>query len=841
MSACKISLTLESKENALHGISLYESTDVDALDSLIGSKGILKDSVKKHFAKNYKNEMQMLDKYRSLVKNDKVKVSYHRVKGMDFGRVNPDKGLSLFVMRKALRHTLAKDFYTDIDIENCHPSILLQICKQHNIPCEALSEYVNNREYHLQDVMAKYGVARKKAKDLFISLMNCGGFNKWLEEASGLSKDKADEFKNKQTFFIKKFYFEMKKIAQTILANNPLIAEQVNKHKTSHGIHEYNKPGSVISYYLQEIECRILEAIFLYCVQNGFIKKDDAVLCADGIMIRNELFQHQLLNTFHDIVLETFGISINFTVKDMDEAIPIEDIEMESDDDTEVDETDSEVAGAATKETDEELWKMFEKNDQAELAEYYHSKNPNKYLRSELTGWYEYNHQNRVMKKGKEAPASMLNHISEFLHNTLSELKNRLQPDPKDQKEFDRKMKLYRQVYVKVGTASFVRGIIDYLKFKYTIDRLDDKIDANPNILGFDDKVYDVMTGQFRDIKPDDYLTKSCKYNAPTQVNVIRDEIRKILLDIFGKQNVAEYWLTTTSLALFTNKLESVYIHTGAGGNGKGVLSDFVKSAIGEYFMVAENSFLTSSFRAGQANPTLANCNGVRYLLVSEPDNGTKSNSINVDFVKSVSGGDEITCRALYSDNKTFKPQFTVFMQCNSKPSLGKLDNGIQRRLKIIDYPFSFVDAPNKPYEKMRDYSLKQKLTQQIYIDQFILLLLDTAHANIHKDIKSIQLPDEVKEQISEYIEENNPIKAWLDEHMEITNQDKDRIKASDALMMYNSNTTGEKMTAVKFSEYMKFNQIDKKKSDGIMKFVGIKAKPYPTGQVVNNGYVFDD
>ena len=108
----------------------------------------------------------------------------------------------------------------------------------------------------------------------------------------------------------------------------------------------------------------------------------------------------------------------------------------------------------------------------------------------------------------------------------------------------------------------------------------------------------------------------------------------------------------------------------------------------------ADNTFLTSVFKSGQANPTLAKCMGIRYLLVSEPsgkqsfpkatftkksedffvnepDDGSDDVKFNVDFIKMLTGGDIITTRDLFKSNVSYKPQFTPFVQCNNKPKLG--------------------------------------------------------------------------------------------------------------------------------------------------------------------------
>ena len=47
-------------------------------------------------------------------------------------------GGSLQGMHRTVRHTIGRDIYTDIDIVNCHPVILVQLCEKWGYPCEYL-------------------------------------------------------------------------------------------------------------------------------------------------------------------------------------------------------------------------------------------------------------------------------------------------------------------------------------------------------------------------------------------------------------------------------------------------------------------------------------------------------------------------------------------------------------------------------------------------------------------------------------------------------------------------------------------------------------------------------
>ena len=53
---------------------------------------------------------------------------------------------------------------------------------------------------------------------------------------------------------------------------------------------------------------------------------------------------------------------------------------------------------------------------------------------------------------------------------------------------------------------------------------------------------------------------------------------------------------------------------------------------------------------------------------------------------------------------------FTVILQCNKKPAIDRVDKAMEERLKVIHYPFTFVDNPKLTNERIRDYSLKDMI-----------------------------------------------------------------------------------------------------------------------------------
>ena len=114
-----------------------------------------------------------------------------------------------------------------------------------------------------------------------------------------------------------------------------------------------------------------------------------------------------------------------------------------------------------------------------DLAELYYNMNPNQYVYSKDFGWYAYNNNNVLKHFKKEAPPSLLYDISNRLHEWIDTLKNSISLS--DEKSFI-KFKTLKTAYKTVGSSSFIKGIIDYLKNMYYVDDLNNKIDNNIKI-----------------------------------------------------------------------------------------------------------------------------------------------------------------------------------------------------------------------------------------------------------------------------------------------------------------------------------------------------------------------
>jgi hypothetical protein len=189
--------------------------------------------------------------------------------------------------------------YHDIDMVNCHPSLLLQYCKKNDIKCDNLEHYVNNRDEVIKKIMDDYQLNKGDVKQLFLSVMNGG-------KREGITDP-----------FFTKFKIECERIHTFIASLNQKLYKDVCKRK------EFNINGSLTNIILCNLENEILLNAVQYLMSKD-LKVD--VLVFDGCMIRKEEDKEittELLNGLNGYVLEKTGYDIKFVEKELDTSIDL--------------------------------------------------------------------------------------------------------------------------------------------------------------------------------------------------------------------------------------------------------------------------------------------------------------------------------------------------------------------------------------------------------------------------------------------------------------------------------------------------------------------------------------
>ena len=113
-------------------------------------------------------------------------------------------------------------------------------------------------------------------------------------------------------------------------------------------------------------------------------------------------------------------------------------------------------------------------------------------------------------------------------------------------------------------------------------------------------------------------------------------------------------------ISLFTNKHEQLNILTGSGRNGKSLIVNWLSSILGDYATIAETDMLTTKMRNG-VSFSLVNANNARMLFTSEPNNEGCEITLNNNLIKTITGNDLVTARALYKKTQSLSNQLLMF------------------------------------------------------------------------------------------------------------------------------------------------------------------------------------
>jgi putative DNA primase/helicase len=221
-----------------------------------------------------------------------------------------------------------------------------------------------------------------------------------------------------------------------------------------------------------------------------------------------------------------------------------------------------------------------------------------------------------------------------------------------------------------------------------------------------------------------------------------------------GDASLIEYVQRAVGYSLSGDTREQVlHLCHGTGANGKSTLLDVFGLLAGEYGQQADfTTFLERRTDAGPRND-VARLAGARLVRSSEVGENKR---LNEGLIKSLTGGDVMTARFLYSEDFEFKPQFKLWLAANHKPVIRGTDYAIWRRVRLI--PFEVTIAPEQ-----RDDSLPHKLRAELPG------ILAWAVAGCARWLEQgLSAPDRVLAATQAYREESDTIGAFIADRCEV-------------------------------------------------------------------------
>lgn len=230
-----------------------------------------------------------------------------------------------------------------------------------------------------------------------------------------------------------------------------------------------------------------------------------------------------------------------------------------------------------------------------------------------------------------------------------------------------------------------------------------DDLDADPRLLNAQNGTIDLQSGELREHRREDLITKivTIEYGPDAQA----PRFERFLTEIFdGDEDVIGFVRRFAGYSLTGSTEERCFaILHGRGKNGKSTLVELLQDVMGDYATTTDTETVLAKRYQGVGNDVAA-LKGARFIATAEVEQGR---ALAESKVKHLTGSDTVTARFLYGEPFSFKPEFKLWLSTNNKPIIKGTDDAIWDRIRLVPFDQRFEGAA-------RDTSLPEKLRAEM-------------------------------------------------------------------------------------------------------------------------------
>lgn len=286
-----------------------------------------------------------------------------------------------------------------------------------------------------------------------------------------------------------------------------------------------------------------------------------------------------------------------------------------------------------------------------------------------------------------------------------------------------------------------------------------DEIDAQPYLLNCQNGTLDLRTGELRDYRRTDLITKI----TPTSYDSnARDERWELFVkQIMPDDEVRRYVQKALGYSLLGTGVEGgFFLPYGDTHTGKTTLLEAVKSALGDYVVAMDVETLTGDKRhrdGGRARPDIVRLFGARLVISTEVPGGVK---LDEALVKKLTGGDSLWARNGYEFTGIEKPAtFVIWLGSNYRPTVTDEDDAIWQRVRQVPFKEQHTGAA-------RDQTLQPYLKESPDAQAAVLTWLVQGVTAYHAE--GLEAPNAVVTLTEDYRREMNPLTRWVSEDCDL-------------------------------------------------------------------------
>ena len=219
-------------------------------------------------------------------------------------------------------------------------------------------------------------------------------------------------------------------------------------------------------------------------------------------------------------------------------------------------------------------------------------------------------------------------------------------------------------------------------------------LDENINLICFENGVFDLSTFEFRDGRPDDYISKCVGYDFPEcdKIDEYYPDVKIFFQKIQPDKTIRKFLKTVLSTCLSGASSEQVLFMLIGSCAGITTIMKLMEYTLGDLF----KSMHTGLPKNGNISKNMRDIQGVRMLVFDKP--GT-TNELDTGLLKILTTRrDSYTWRRINGEPVNFRPQFKPFWVSNYLPNInpnGIYDDNVWQTFCILHFPSKFIKMSN--------------------------------------------------------------------------------------------------------------------------------------------------
>lgn len=404
---------------------------------------------------------------------------------------------------------------------------------------------------------------------------------------------------------------------------------------------------------------------------------------------------------------------------------------------------------------------------------------------------YYFDEEDCRWREGTEATIRRI--VSVALESSLREIemyfaaRASAENDETRRAEWDAKKKLACERIKYVRKHSGMCNVTAVAVHMFQDDDFELLLDSRPYLLGVQNGVIDLRTGELRDREPEDmiFTVLNVIYDPDADTSVFQRVVREAMADdeamVAFLQKLLGYGITgEVSEAIFA-------IFTGEGRNSKGLITQTLRKLLGKDLYKEMMTGVIVQRQVANLDAERGKLLGARIAVFNELEPGDK---LKLSEVQLLSGCDGIPATPKFRNPMTIEPRHLCILTTNYMPELAEVKLAIIRRLVCVHFPVSFTDladgeAPTL-YKRQCDQNLGAYLNA--HLDGVLAWLVQGAIA-WYADAGSLHrcAPTKVTEFSRKYFESQDKLTAFLADVCETGCGAEYRVSSTELLDAFNN------------------------------------------------------